>query len=330
MRRTRIAEQLKSTRETMSKIDKDIAKNAKSRAKEIEQMVVGWIARWGFTTDKCLQMLYPSRPRLGYDLSKRGLLRKIEPGRGVVCKLDDNNGWCYGLSENARILVENEMVHLVENIEQLPKNPHWTSLQHLLDLQKIFIQLAIKQDPRYDPKDPFRVMELVCGYFDGLDYKTEIETKRFEEELKKRQGEGYNKPNLAPDLIIFDEQSHKYNWIEYERSPKSDIPLMYWIQQLTARWIITTNQKDPESTSHIGKDVDRDLEVQKFIIIVPTTYQKERYLRFFLRKNAKPVTRNKKTRRYEIPKQQPGWSPYDVFSIGNLEVLTLQEVIEAS
>lgn len=308
-------------------ISKDVAQTAKARAREIEKLVVGWVARWGFTTDRCLQYLYPSRPRLGYDLAKRGLLRKIEPGRGVACKLDDNNGWCYGLSENARILVENEMVHLVGNIEQLPKNPHWSSLQHLLDLQKIFVKLAIEKDQRYDPKDPDMLCELINGRY-SISYLTEIETKRFEQNLKIRQGESYKKPELNPDCLIF--QYDGNIWIEYERSPKSDLPLMYWIQQLKDRWELPESQKNPNSRYHIAERENRDEEIKKFVIVVPTEYQKSRYLSCFYGKNKDMVVRDPRSRKYKIATEKPRWNPADTFQGMNLvEVLTLDEVLKS-
>ncbi len=306
------------------RISKDVAQTAKARAREIEKLVVGWVARWGFTSDKCLQYLYPSRPRLGYDLAKRGLLRKIEPGRGVVCRLDDNNGWCYGLSPDARILLENELPHLVENFEKLPKNPHWSSLQHLLDLQKIFVKLALEKDGRYDPKDPDLLAELINGDW-SLNYLTEIETKRYEENLKIKQGEGYKKPELRPDCFIFSEKGN--TWIEYERSPKSDLPLMYWIQQLSNRWGLPESQKNPKSRYYIAEAQNRDDDIKKFVIVVPTEYQKKRYLSYFYGKNKDIIERDPRTRKYKTAIDKPRWSPSDIFQNMNLvEILTLDEV----
>lgn len=311
------------------RISKDVAQTAKERAREIEKLVVGWVARWGFTTDKSLQFLYPSRPRLGYDLSKRGLLRKIEPGRGVVCRLEDNNGWCYGLSQDARIFLENEIphLHLVENFEKLPKNPHWSSLQHLLDLQKIFVKMALEKDKRYDPKDPDLLSELINGDW-SITYLTEIETKRYEEKLKLRQGEGYKKPELRPDCWIFSENGN--SWIEYERSPKSDLPLMYWIQQLSNRWGLPELQKNPKSRSFIQEPQNRDEEIKKFVIVVPTEYQKSRYLSYFYGKNKDLVLRDPITRKYKIATDKPRWNPADIFQVMNLvEILTLDEVTKS-
>jgi hypothetical protein len=300
------------------KIPVEIARNAWERAHEIELLAVTWSARWGFTTDKSLQFLYPSRPRLGYDLSKRGIFKKIVPAKGIAFRSSDNSGFCYRLTNEARIIIEKfdspeNAEFLLETISKTPPQPAWSSLQHLLDLQKICVRQVLEKNKDWTPDNPSQLSANVGFETSLFNFWTEPECRQ------KIQS-----ADLIPDMINIKE-SGDWVWYEYDRSPKSDSQLAWWIQRLMMRKLLPSDQANPNSKSYIREYQERAPEIDKFVIIVTSEYQKKRYMQAFSRKTADVLTRTK-DRKIKIREDIHRWSPRDFFG-NTVKILTLEEAL---
>jgi hypothetical protein len=320
------SEQVKILRKNMSiencvddkkKIPAEIARNARERAHEIELLAITWCARWGFVTDKTLQFLYPSRPRLGYDLAKRGLLKKIVPNKGIAFRCDDNSGYCYRLTEEAKLIVErydspSNAEFLLKTISKTPSQPAWNSLQHLLDLQKICVRQILEKNKYWTSDDPSQLAANVGFETSLFRFMTEVECRQ------KIQSD------LVPDLVNIGSDG-RWTWYEYDRSAKSDSQLAWWVQKLMMRKLLPSEQADPNSKSYIREYQERAPEIDKFVIIVTSEYQKKRYEQAFSRKTADVLTRTK-DRKIKIREDIPRWSPRDFFG-NSVKILTLEEAI---
>jgi hypothetical protein len=300
------------------KIPAEIAKNARHRAHEIELLVITWAARWGFVTDKTLQFLYPSRPRLGYDLAKRGLLKKITPPKGVAFRSDDNaSGYCYRLSDEAKLIIEkfdspSNAEFLLETISKIPQQPAWNSLQHLLDLQKICVRQVLEKNKYWTPNDPIQLASNI-GYETSLfNFMSEVECRQ------KIQSD------LVPDLVNIGSDG-RWTWYEYERSPKSDSQLAFWVQRLMMRKLLPSEQADPNSKSYIREYQERAPKIDEFVIVVTSQYQQKRYEQAFSRKTAEVLTRTT-DRKIKVREDIPRWYPRDFFG-DSVRVLTLEEAL---
>jgi hypothetical protein len=300
------------------KIPTEIAKNARERAREIELLAITWTARWGFVTDKTLQFLYPSRPRLGYDLAKRGLLKKIIPNKGIAFRSNDNSGYCYRLAEEAKLIIEKfdspeNAEFLLETISKIPSQPAWNSLQHLLDLQKICVRQVLEKNKDWTPGNPGQLATNVGFETYLFNFMTEPECRQ------KIQSD------LVPDMINVKTEDWKWTWFEYERSPKSDNQLAFWVQRLMARKLLPAAQADPDNRKYIQDIFERDEEIAEFVIVVTSEYQKNRYRQAFERKNAEVLVRSK-DRKIKVREDIPRWSPRDFFG-DSVKVLTLEEAL---
>jgi hypothetical protein len=300
------------------KIPAEIARNARERAHEIELLAITWCARWGFVTDKTLQFLYPSRPRLGYDLAKRGLLKKIVPPNGVAFRSDDNaSGYCYCLTNEAKLLVErydspSNAEFLLKTISKTPSQPAWNSLQHTLDLQKICVRQILEKNKDWSPDNPGQLAT-------NIGYETSLFNFMTEPECRQRIA-----ADLVPDLLNIDENA-RWTWYEYERSPKSDSQLAFWVQRLMVRKLLPSDQADQNSRSYIQDEHERAPEIDEFVIIVTSEYQKKRYEQAFSRKTAEVLVRSK-DRKIKAREEIPRWSPRDFFG-DSVRILTLEEAI---
>jgi hypothetical protein len=300
------------------KIPAEIAKNARERAHEIELLVITWAARWGFVSDKTLQFLYPSRPRLGYDLAKRGLLKKIVPPKGVFFRSDDNaSGYCYRLTEEAKLIIEKldspeNAEFLLETISKIPPQPAWNSLQHTLDLQKICVRQILVKNKYWTPHDPGQLAT-------NVGFLTSLFNFWTEPECRQRIA-----ADLVPDLVNIGSDG-RWTWYEYERSPKSDNQLAFWVQRLMMRKLLPAEQADPNSRSYIREYQERAPEIAEFVIIVTSEYQQKRYKQAFERKTAEVLTRTK-DRKIKVRADIPRWYPRDFFG-NSVKILTLEEAL---
>jgi hypothetical protein len=299
------------------KIPTEIARNARERARDIEILAISWAARWGFVSDKSLQFLYPSRPRLGYDLAKRGIFKKIVPSKAIAFRSDDNSGFCYRLTNEAKLLIEkydspSNAEFLLETISKIPSQPAWNSLQHLLDLQKICVRQILVKNKYWTPNDPIQLASNI-GYETSLfHFMTEVECRQ------KIQSD------LVPDMINVTED-WKWIWYEYDRSPKSDSQLAFWVQRLMMRKLLPSDQADPSSRKYIQDALERDPEIAEFVIVVASEYQKKRYKQAFSRKTAEALIRTK-DRKIKVRDDIQRWSPRDFFG-DSVKVMTLEEAL---
>jgi hypothetical protein len=301
------------------KIPVEIAKNARERAHEIEILAITWCARWGFVTDKTLQFLYPSRPRLGYDLTKRGLLKKIVPPNGVAFRSDDNaSGYCYCLTNEAKLLVErydspSNAEFLLETISKIPQQPAWNSLQHLLDLQKICVRQILEKHKDWTRDNPSQLSA-------NVGFETSLFNFRTEPECRQK----IQSADLIPDMINIKENG-SWIWYEYDRSAKSDSQLAFWVQRLMMRKLLPSEQADRNSRKYIQDEHERAPEIAEFVIIVASEYQQKRYKQAFSRKTAEALVRSK-DRKIKVREDIQRWSPRDFFGDA-VRVLTLEEAI---
>jgi len=297
------------------KIAKEIAQNASQRARDIEILAITWAARWGFVSDQTLQFLYPSRPRLGYDLSKRGIFKKIMPGKGVAFRSDDNSGFCYAVTNEAKVVIEKfdspaNAEFLLRTISKTPSKPAWNSLQHLLDLQKICVRQILEKNENWTPSDPSQLATNIGYETSYFNFMTEPECRQ------KIQSD------LIPDLLNVREDG-KWTWYEYDRSAKSDNQLAWWIQRLMSRKLLPSDQADPGNRAYIQDVFARDTEIAEFVIIVTSEYQQKRYRHAFSRKNAEVLVRTR-DRKIKIRDDIPKWSPLDFFG-DSVRILTLNQ-----
>jgi hypothetical protein len=300
------------------KIPAEISRNARARAREIELLVITWAARWGFVSDKTLQFLYPSRPRLGYDLAKRGLLKKITPPKGVAFRSDDNaSGYCYRLSDEAKLIIEKfdspeNAEFLLKTVAKIPQLPAWNNLQHLLDLQKICVSQILRKNKHWESDDPGQLAS-------NIGFLTSLFNFMTEPECRQRIA-----ADLVPDMINVTED-WKWTWFEYERSPKSDSRLAWWIQQLMVRKLLHSDQSNPSNRKYIQDERERDPEIDEFVIIVTSQYQQKRYQQAFSRKTAEVLERSK-DRKIKVRADIHRWSPRDFFG-NTVKILTLEEAL---
>lgn len=235
-----------------------LAGEARRRGKEIQNKVCCWTYRWNFVSDNSLNALHPGRPRLGYDMWKRGLLvrHQVPPG---IRLLDGAN--VYSLSEDGFLIAEQVLDPFILRHQTPSDRPAWTTIQHTLDLQRIAV--AAGYDDEGDPG-----------------WRTEPETRA------TFQGA------LVPDLFAMMEDG--CHWVEWERSPKKDIQLEFWVQML-AQW---------QATAMSNRE-NRPPRISRLDVIVPNQYQKQRYERMFNRRVADPIYRDKNTRKLNVRKDAP-------------------------
>jgi hypothetical protein len=300
------------------KIPAEIAKNARHRAHEIELLAITWCARWGFVTDKTLHFLYPARPRLGYDLSKRGIFKKVVPSKAIAFRCDDNSGYCYRLSDEAKLLVErydspSNAEFLLETISKIPQQPAWNSLQHLLDLQKICVRQILEKHKDWTRDNPSQLSA-------NVGFETSLFNFRTEPECRQK----IQSADLIPDMINIKENG-SWIWYEYDRSAKSDSQLAFWVQKLMMRKLLPSDQANTSSRKYIQDERERDPEIDEFVIIVTSEYQQKRYRQAFERKTAEVLVRTK-DRKIKIREDIPRWYPRDFFG-DSVCVLTLEEAI---
>lgn len=251
----------------LRKVPVSLSRNARTRGQQIAESVCGWVRRWGYASDKVLSALYPGRPKLGYDLWRRGLLVRHEVPPGV--RLLDGR-YAYGLSADGQIMAEQVLPPVVLDIEHSAR-PAWSTMQHLFDVQRYAITLGML------PADA---------------------AWRTEPELRTVSG------SLVPDLRKRD--GDKLWWIEVDRSAKKDVTLDYWTQQIARYQARSLTQRDPESLGRYVAEPDRRQPlIERLIIVVGTQYQVERYQRALWRDVAEPLVRDAKTRQIRAVRDQP-------------------------
>lgn len=236
-----------------------LARKARERGEQIAMAICAWVRRWGYASDKALAALYPGRPKLGYDLWRRGLLTRYEVPAGVRF-LDGR--YAYGISSEGALIAEDALPPQLLDIEHSAK-PAWSTMQHLMDLQRYCIALGMLPADRQWFTEP---------------------------ELRARPTS-----SLVPDAM-FRESHDKIWWIECERSPKNDVPLDYWSQQIARDQAARLNQRSPESRAYVEAAHEREPLISRLIVIVPTEYQQQRYSRAFHRDYAEVLARDPKTR----------------------------------
>jgi len=237
----------------------DLSCSARARGVEIQKKICAWVYRWGFVSDKTLESIHPGRPRLGYDLWKKGLLCRHQVPAGI--RLIDGQ-YTYSLGEEGLLIAERELQPFILDHQRPPDRPAWSSMQHLLDLQRIAVALDLTGT---DPS-----------------WRTEPETRASFASFDHGHG------GPIPDLITVSEEE-KLTWVEWDRSPKNDLVLDYWSQILARR-----------QAKALDRNIDpkiRPREIARMHIIVPTEYQRVRYERAFTRKVADYITRDQLTRK---------------------------------
>lgn len=262
-----------------------LARTARTRGQQIAESVCGWVRRWGYASDKTLAALYPGRPKLGYDLFRRGLLVRHEVPPGV--RLLDGR-YAYGLSADGQILAEQVLPPVVLDIEHSAR-PAWSTMQHLFDVQRYAITLGML------PAD--------------LAWRTEPELRAVVD------------GTLVPDLRRRD--GEKIWWIEVDRSAKKDLTLDYWTQQIGHFQARSLRQRDPHSMGrYVAEPEQRHPLIERLIVIVGTQYQVERYQQALWREVAEPLVRDAKTRQIRTVRDQPNLAMGKVMRTFTTEVYT--------
>lgn len=243
-----------------------LSRVARSRGEQIAGAVCAWVRRWGYSSDSALASLYPGRPRLGYDMWRRGLLTRhaVPPGYRVT-----DGRQVYGLTPAGVSIAEEMLPPLVLDIEH-SGSPAWSSMQHLLDCQRYAIALGM--------------------------LPAQIEW-RSEPELRAT-----TTGTLVPDMLRIGERLW---WIEIERSPKKDMALDYWVQRIARYQARAINEGNPESKSYITEWHKRKKQIERLIIIVPTEYQNVRYEKMVSRAYAEPIARDPDSRQLYYMRDQP-------------------------
>jgi hypothetical protein len=130
--------------------------------------------------------------------------------------------------------------------------------------------------------------------------------------------------DLVPDLVNIGSDG-RWTWYEYERSPKSDSQLAFWVQRLMMRKLLPSEQADPNSKSYIREYQERAPKIDEFVIVVTSQYQQKRYEQAFSRKTAEVLTRTT-DRKIKVREDIPRWYPRDFFG-DSVRVLTLEEAL---
>jgi hypothetical protein len=207
---------------------------------------------------------------LGYDLSRRGWLIKHKLPSGKAIRMRDNSGYVYGLSESAKMRINEDKEKWQHAVLSYPKQPIWSQIQHLLDLQRISAcYLLIKH---YD-------LDIKIDTVDSDIWRSEPETRK---EMDKN--------TTIPDFLYHLENSQER--IEYEQNPKNDLQLKYWVLQLCKRVELPFTQANESSRSYIAEESSRAEKISKITIVVRTEQQFYRYLAAFNSKAMDVVRKN--------------------------------------
>lgn len=295
-------------KKTGRKIEASTSKNARLTGQLLEEMVLLWCLRWHFVTDQTLEFLYPARPRLAYDMSRRGILKKHQILSGEKITLRDNSGHAYGLSDSAKIRIMDEYETFSAELEKHPKIPNWKEIQHLLDLQKIVAKYLGLPDLDLSKKINF------------------VESKSWQSEPETRQK---NQSAIVPDFLIWGED-HDQERLEYDQNPKNDLALKFWIRQLISRVSLPYLQSNPDSREYIAEEFKRVAKITKITIIVRTQHQCERYSKFF-ESNALDYVAKDSQRKYYVRQDMARLNPKTAFKdLGcKIEISTLNEFLYA-
>lgn len=222
---------------------KDHAKGSKEKGRIIRNKAVAWTYRWGVVSDKSLQYLHNCRPRLAYDLSRAGYLKKHAVPSGRFCK---DGRSVYTLSPDGLALAQEILQEPILDIQSPCLNfSSWTTLQHTLNLQKmlaLLISRNLQKSKRFSSLDDAIFSE---------DIRTETETSSIYR--------GRFTDRLIPDCEIF-ETNHTIR-IEYDNSPKKNKELIYWCQQI----------------SRAISEAKKEGHFLLFMIFVNTDYQRKKY-----------------------------------------------------
>lgn len=267
-------------------------KGARQRGALIEQIVCSWVRRWGYTSDLVLEYLYPSRKRLGYDLARKGRLKRwpADPGYRLL-----DGPAVYGRTDYSDSVAEEQLYMNCSDILGIEHSatPAWSTMQHLLDCQRIALALGMLPD--------------------SIGWLTEPEAR-----ASAPQG-----VDLVPDMLahIYDPDPEKegVHWIEYDRTPKSDVVLDHFTQRLARRVEAAHDKKLDER--------ERPEPIARITIIVSTEYQFDRYDRYFKREYADYLYRDRTTRKLKKPKDKARQPIAEVLK-GLVDIRTLTQITE--
>lgn len=274
-----------SARATSAKVPPELARKARERGERIAFAICAWVRRWGYSSDKALSALYPGRPKLGYDLWRRGLLTRYEVPAGVRF-LDGR--YAYGLSSEGALIAEDALPPQVLDIEHSAK-PAWSTMQHLMDLQRYCIALGMLPADRHWSTEP---------------------------ELRARS----SGQAIVPDAMCQPSPDQIW-WIECERSAKNDLALDFWSQCVVREQARRLNQRSPESGGwYIEAAHQREPVISRLIVIVQTAYQQERYSRAFGREYAEVLARDAKTRQIRRHQQKANLPMAAILSGVSIEI----------
>lgn len=278
--RSMIVELEKKKRNYAPPPDQKYAKVARQRGREVEIAICAWVRRWGYSSDSVLSLYYPGRPRIGYELEQRGLLKRRKMPDDVRCETRH----IYQLTEEGRDRAAHALPYQVLNIAHSDRCPFRT-MQHHLELQKIAIiegMHASEGNWRTDPETRATsaknqlVPDLTC-YFEGIDEKH------------------------RPDPWM--------TWFEYERTGKERaVDLNHWVQLLARRQERAVGQRDETLKAIYEPDpAKRQPLITSLVVYVSNLSDIKRYQRAFSVEMAPYLRRTapgaKPTRDDKKPKQ---------------------------
>lgn len=246
------------------------ATSAKERHQKILEHCLLWTLRWQFVSDRTLAkmvqtFLESNRPRIAYQLMREGWLKacqvpighRLLDGKQVYTLSEAGRAWCH-----EHLDLDSRIIRLHDGTPR----PAWGSMQHLLDLQRIF---------------------LGTDHLGMLMYWSEPETRRMYSDQTH---------DLIPDMVLDFDGAPGLNqvWVEYERSPKNDLRLAHWVNLYAALF-----RAQDQAAHHRALDlahrqaqasgtypVDASAEASppallRVNVIVTTKYQRERYAAAF-------------------------------------------------
>lgn len=249
-----------------------IARTARAKGREIESLVCGWTRRWGVVTDASLQAIYQARPRLGYDLWRRGLLERHEAPLGVRV----HQKHAYTLTDEGHMACE-AFSSLPEKAYAAPEvtSVAWASLEHLLGLQRAAASHQLS------PSDP--------------DWWSEPELRALFPDWEH-----------IPDLMILeDPDAGLVRWIEYERSRKAGIKLDWWMNGLHNFQTLALSQRNNQSKWYEPDKWERQYQISTLVILVDTTRAVQNYEQAFKREALEQVYRHKGSRQLRYNHEAP-------------------------
>lgn len=250
-------------------------KAARERGEVLRFTALLWTLRWQAVSDQTLANALAryhetNRPRYGYSLARKGWLtrhdvpmgQRLTDGRCVYTITEAGFHWLEAqLREGSQILAKHPY--------RRNRQPAWSQLQHLLDLQRIALRLE------------------GTGELNMLNWFTEPESR-----LECGSNE------TVPDLMTTCGYNGA-NWsglaIEYDRTPKDDLRLSYMVQRYAELFRL-------DQSGDLGRAPS--VTADRLIVIVTNDYQQGRYNGFFTDEEVVRVFRNSHTRKLSWTKEK--------------------------